>query len=320
MNTLTLFPNEQWATLNLPLKDVCKRKYAVTNFGRIISYTTDIASGKFLSFKTTKKATPKLNILTNEGKAYFYVHKLVAENFLPKPNESCTKVVHLNRNVEDNNVKNLQWVTASEFQRHIIGRDISKQENVKLFIGEDFKAIALESSEKKYIITSLGRIISYVSSIEEDGIVMGLSMHEQGYKIWNYKDKGLSKHTLLHRLVATYFLEKPSDKHLYVIHLDQNRLNNTVQNLKWVTASEQRAHAQNSEAYKAYQLQFKNRSKLTGRGAKLTEGKVRLIKKILTDSKRTTRLKMIAKQFNISSMQLRRIATGENWGWVIVDN
>lgn len=41
-----------------------------------------------------------------------------------------------------------------------------------------------------------------------------------------------------------------------------------------------------------------------------------LIKKMLARPEQKTRLKMIAKQFGVSEMQIRRIASGENWGHV----
>ncbi|HEY1055094.1 MAG TPA: hypothetical protein VGE24_08170, partial [Emticicia sp.] len=47
---------------------------------------------------------------------------------------------------------------------------------------------------------------------------------------------------------------------------------------------------------------------------KLTETKVRMIKKMLQNE--NTRLKMIAKQFGITHTQLNRIRSGENWGYL----
>jgi hypothetical protein len=40
---------------------------------------------------------------------------------------------------------------------------------------------------------------------------------------------------------------------------------------------------------------------------------VRLIKKMINDPNRRTRLKIIAKRFGVTTMQLHRIKTGENW-------
>jgi uncharacterized protein YjcR len=43
-----------------------------------------------------------------------------------------------------------------------------------------------------------------------------------------------------------------------------------------------------------------------------------LIKKLLAKPEQKTRLKMIAKQFGVSEMQIRRIKSGENWGHINV--
>lgn len=108
----------------------------------------------------------------------------------------------------------------------------------------------------------------------------------------------------VHKLVAEQFLEQGAGK--YVIHLDYDKLNNRVANLKWATKEEKEAHQWKNPLF------IKSKSKRTY--SKLTENKVRLIKKKLNDPDRRTRLKIIAKQFGISTMQLRRIKTGENWG------
>jgi len=51
---------------------------------------------------------------------------------------------------------------------------------------------------------------------------------------------------------------------------------------------------------------------------KLTESKVRIIKKMVVAKK--TRLKTIAKQFGITHTQLNRIRSGENWKNVTIEN
>ena len=42
--------------------------------------------------------------------------------------------------------------------------------------------------------------------------------------------------------------------------------------------------------------------------------KLKCSRKKLLDPNRRTRLKVLAKQFGVSEMQLHRIKTGENWG------
>ena len=50
--------------------------------------------------------------------------------------------------------------------------------------------------------------------------------------------------------------------------------------------------------------------------AKLSGGKVRMIKRKIFDPNRKTRMRLIAKQFGVSKMQLYRIKSGENWGHI----
>ena len=104
----------------------------------------------------------------------------------------------------------------------------------------------------------------------------------------------------MHKILAQHFLEQNDG--VYVIHLDYDKLNNHIDNLKWVTKREKEIHQFSNPSYK--------------RPAKLSENDVRRIKKMLNDPNRRTRLKMIAKRFGVSTMQLQRIKTGENWGHV----
>lgn len=47
-----------------------------------------------------------------------------------------------------------------------------------------------------------------------------------------------NKTAYIHKLVAEAFIEKPSDEHRYVTHIDGDFNNNRVENLRWITASE----------------------------------------------------------------------------------
>jgi hypothetical protein len=48
----------------------------------------------------------------------FYVHRLVAQAFLPKPKKDETQINHKNGITSDNNYTNLEWVDNDENQQH----------------------------------------------------------------------------------------------------------------------------------------------------------------------------------------------------------
>tara|TARA_R110000787_G_scaffold234375_6_gene341271 strand:- start:708 stop:1256 length:549 start_codon:yes stop_codon:yes gene_type:complete len=121
------------------------------------------------------------------------------------------------------------------------------------------------------------------------------------------KHNGKSTSRYVHKLVAEHFLEKNDG--ICVIHLDYDKKNNHVENLKWVTKREKEIHQFSNPT-------FKNIIRKKPSNTKLTETRVKLIKRKINDPNRRTRMKMIAKQFGISEMQLYRIKRGENWGSV----
>lgn len=137
-----------------------------------------------------------------------------------------------------------------------------------------------------------------------------------GYNVF-YRTKHNGKNDLIyiHRSVAELFL--PNDENRpYVIHTDFVKDNNHVGNLKFVNRTELVAHNKlNPAVIEGKRLKRENHS-----GYKLNAGRVKLIKKKIFDPNRKTRMKMIAKQFGISTMQLYRIKSGENWAHVKLDD
>ncbi|HYX07341.1 MAG TPA: HNH endonuclease [Bacteroidales bacterium] len=132
----------------------------------------------------------------------------------------------------------------------------------------------------------------------------------KGYKIFSFKTdiEGKASVTkLIHRLVAEAFIDRDSDLQNYVIHLDYNKSNNHMDNLRWVTRSTMFAHHRFNPNYKRGQIN----------NAKLTETEVIRLKMKLKRGK--TKLYKIAKEFGITHTQLNRIRSGENWGHIKID-
>lgn len=159
-----------------------------------------------------------------------------------------------------------------------------------------------------YAISSQGRLVSFTGSIQDGSFLKGTLMG--GYPTLKLKPEGKNMTLFVHRLVAEAFLPQKSVKHSYVIHLDYNKENNAVKNLRWATKEEMEKHQQKSPAVLAYRSM--NRKK----GHKLTDTIVKRIKQMLEDKNRKLTMREIANRFEISEMQLYRIKSGENWGHV----
>lgn len=85
--------------------------------------------------------------------------------------------------------------------------------------------------------------ISSDGQVRKDTINRILSQSsQQDYKFVTLLIKGSQKRMRVHRLVAETFIENPNNKP-YVNHIDGNRANNHVENLEWVTPSENTQHA-----------------------------------------------------------------------------
>lgn len=192
---------------------------------------------------------------------------------------------------------------------------------LQFFVTETFKEISFDGKLKlRYAISNFGRLVSYTNEPQDGQFVKGTKIN--GYRIFRYKirDKENNlkhRHYFFYKLVAEYFLTKTSDEQVYVLHLDRNRANDYVGNLKWATTAEQRAHTKASP----FVIEAKKnliQHRINSDGNKLTQTQVMLLKKKLLDPNRKTRLKILAKRYGVSEMTLHRIKTGENWGHIKV--
>lgn len=149
---------------------------------------------------------------------------------------------------------------------------------------------------------------------EQTELLNGLKLiYQKELRASNLK-RTINRGELIHRLVATYFLEKPSPEHTLVAHLDHNKLNNRVENLRWMTQEENTAHQRTSPHVKAALVKRKEqRPKEQGKTYKLTSTKVLLIKKRIQEG---VTLRTLAKNFKVTETQLLRIKRGENWAHV----
>lgn len=88
--------------------------YKITNLGNIYN-----KQGIKLNIGRRKSNSGYIQVrLSKEGKYYYkYVHRLLAEAFIPNPNNYRT-INHINGDKTDNTLSNLEWVSDEKQQRH----------------------------------------------------------------------------------------------------------------------------------------------------------------------------------------------------------
>lgn len=98
----------------------------------------------------------------------------------------------------------------------------------------------IKGYEGQYAITSCGKVWSYK---RQKFLKPALS---RGYEIVVLCKEGITKNYRVHRLVAEAYIPNPENKP-QVNHKDENKENNCVNNLEWVTAEENNNYGTRNE-------------------------------------------------------------------------
>jgi hypothetical protein len=154
------YPNEVWKRLINDLED--SEIYEISNYGRIKSYKCH-PQGKII--KTPKvKGYPAIVVKLKNGKTTTkYIHKLVAEHFLPKESDLQQYVIHLDFDKDNNHVSNLCWVTRSTMFAH-------QKINPNYQRGKTYNAKLTETEVRKIKKLLLSNNINYSEIAREFGI------------------------------------------------------------------------------------------------------------------------------------------------------
>lgn len=140
-----------------------------------------------------------------------------------------------------------------------------------------------------YIITEQGEVIN-----KKSGRKVKPQPNGKGYLRVSIS----GKLRFVHRLVAEKYVPNPENKP-QVNHKDGNKLNNSADNLEWVTNMENRQHAVNNLLH------------LTGEKcpwSKLTRKDVDFIR-----NNKTLTQKQLAEKYNVSVFTIRSVKQGKTW-------
>ena len=98
--------------------------YAITEDGKVWSYNRD----KFMKTRFNRSGYEVVNLYADGMCKTFSVHRLVAQAFIPNPND-YSQINHIDGDKENNNISNLEWCTAGQNNIHAIENGLRKEKN-----------------------------------------------------------------------------------------------------------------------------------------------------------------------------------------------
>lgn len=96
--------------------------------------------------------------------------------------------------------------------------------------------------EDLYMVSDNGNVMSLNYNHTKKPKLLTIKNHHTGYKFVMLCRNGKNANKTIHRLVAEAFIQNPQ-KLPIVNHKDGDKSNNSVKNLEWVTASENKRHS-----------------------------------------------------------------------------
>lgn len=116
---IILYANEEFREVEIDSR--LTLRYAISNYGRLVSFTNDIKDGTLLNGSIIdgyRIFRYKVRIDDAIKHKHYFFYKLVAQAFLPMTNEEESYVIHLDYVRDNDNVNNLKRVSYKDRLEH----------------------------------------------------------------------------------------------------------------------------------------------------------------------------------------------------------
>lgn len=176
--------------------------YQVSNFGRI----RDI-KGKTIKQQISKDGYFRVGLSFNHKRKYYFVHRLMAEVFLPNP-DNKKFVVHIDHDRKNNQISNLKWMDGwnnrpiYQFDRH--GNFIGKYKSSV----QAAKQTGISASNIRYCANGITKTAYHDIWLFEDDLdkltekIKSVNQHR-----YNERGKKVNQYDLNGNYIKTYLSE-----------------------------------------------------------------------------------------------------------------